>query len=102
MKLDQFNLQDIHSADLTTDSTLTSVKLNWKPDYFVVVARLSVGYIWIYPYGRGGAMKFRLDRGTLRLPVFRNTDTLAIETVGATGFYDAYAVLNMDGMELEA
>lgn len=101
--LSAHNLQSFHSAILSNDTTTnTPYETTWEnTDYWVIVARLTGGYINCYPgQQRGGAYSIRLNSGTARIPV-RNS-SFTVETVGATGFYSLYAVKNLDGFDISA
>jgi hypothetical protein len=101
VKKPKFNIQTIHSAVLTTDSSVNPNPINWTPDYWLVVARMTAGYIWIYAGAQRSGISFRVDRGSVKFPF--ETDNLTVETVGATGFYDVYAVHDPDEqIEIEA
>ncbi len=100
MKLDAINIQSFHSAVLTADTSVTPYPINWHPDHWLVVARCISGYILIYPSSQKGSMSFRVDRGSVIIPT--NADTLTIETVGVTGFYDLYPVRNLDELDIKS
>ena len=97
--IDQYNIQTIHSAILAANTGVYENKIDWQPDFFVVVARLTAGYIWIYPGAQAGGTSFRMAAsGQLVLPF--HADVLTVQTVGATGFWDIYAVRNLDGFKV--
>lgn len=96
-------IQSFHSGNLSNDTTPnTPYETTWEgSDYWVIVARLTGGYINISPgSNRGGPFIVRLNSGTARIPI--RTSTFTVETVGATGFYSLYAVKNLDGFDISA
>lgn len=88
------NIESFHSAVLANDSKASyQYSVNWWPDYFLVVARLTAGFIFVYPSMDRSALYFRLQNGELVVPL--KVQGISIETVGATGFYDVYPVRNL-------
>jgi hypothetical protein len=86
-------LQTFHSAVLAADTSITIIgpnALTWLPERFVIVVRLSAGSLNIHMGSGRKADYFRLDKGTLVLPM--PLEAITIETNGATGFYDIYAL----------
>lgn len=89
---DPFMLNGLHSGVISNDSNVYVFPITWKPDEWLITANLTGGYILVYPQNGRGALSFKLDRGHIRVPL--NTDAIAVETVGATGFFDVHPVLN--------
>lgn len=88
------------ASDLSSDSSVsTPVSLNWVPDVWYVVVRLTAGSLKIY-LGQGRSDRvFRMDNGIFRLPFPHKSVT--IETLAATGWYSIYAVAGVPGFEVE-
>lgn len=100
MKLDAFNIQSIHSAQLSNDSSVTVQTINWRPDYWVIVVRGTSGYVLAYPSAQRGAVSIKLDRGTIVVPI--QSQEWTIETVGFSGWYSLYPVHELDGLRVQA
>lgn len=95
-----FNIETRHSGILTASTAVAKIAINWKPDFWVVVARATSGQVIIYPQSDRSSIAFWLDRGTVRVPM--HNDVFTIETVAFSGWYSLYAVRNLDGFEVEA
>lgn len=98
--LNEYHFQAMHSVILTTDTNNYKFNLTWKPEYWVIVVRATAGYVWLYPSADRSPNSVRLDRGSLVWPL--HTDMFTVETVGFSGFFDLYAVQNLDGLEIIA
>lgn len=82
-----------HSATLSTTSnvvTYPAQSLSFKPDYWLIVVRLTAGYVLISPGGGRVVNNVKLDYGVVEIPT--QAEQITIEAVGATGFYSVYAV----------
>ncbi len=97
--LNRFQAQPFHSASLSANTSLDVSQINFHPEYWLVVARLTAGYILAYPSTGPTQLSFKIDRGTIKIPI--DTQTLAVDRVGATGWYSLYAVAKLDGLEIE-
>lgn len=95
-------IRDYHSALLAADTSQTINQMSTMPDFWLVVARLTAGWINVSIGSGQGPVQWRLVSGTLRLPVFGGSPSLTINTVGATGTWDAYAVQNVEDFDIEA
>ena len=96
-------IKDFHSLTLTTDTNPFTFQVTFLPDFWLVVARLSAGWINVSIGVGQGAVQFRLQSGSLRLPIWAGNPSLSINTVGASGIYDVYAVKNAgDVFDVEA
>jgi hypothetical protein len=93
--IETFQLASVLSADSTT----YGYRINFHPDFWLIVARLVDGYVDAYPGAGKGARFFRMDSGTLRLPMPVQEWTLI--TSAATGWFSLYAVKNLDGFTIE-
>lgn len=70
------------------------------PDRWLVVARLTSGYLFAYPGSSRGTLSVKLDRGTIVLPL--HGQEFSIETVGASGWWSVYAVRDLEEIEVTA
>jgi hypothetical protein len=82
---------NFNPVGVTTDTNPYIFTIDFTPNYWLVVARLTAGAIMAYP-GRGpGGVGFRLALSTqIRIP-FKN-DAMTILTQAATGTFDLYAI----------
>lgn len=98
--LNTTNIADFHSLILSNDTNQYPFRTDFTPDFWVLVFRLTAGTVSMY-VGQGlAAQSFRLDRGTIVVP-FRS-DSFTAVTSGASGFFDLYAVRELDGFKVEA
>jgi hypothetical protein len=75
-------------------------RASFNPDYWVFVARCTSGSFRLYLGDQKSDIMFRLDSGTIVLPVSSNQ--MSVESVVASGFYMLYAVKGLDGFKVFA
>jgi hypothetical protein len=99
--LHSFFVQSFSSGDLIASNLALTCTVSFKPEYWIVVARLSIGYIKAYPsMGVDNDREFKLDSGTLRLPL--PNQTLYIEGTTLTGWVSVYALRNVSGFNVSS
>lgn len=89
--IDPFHNPIRGGALLNNNSAVAIYNTNYQPDYWVIHARLTAGYLWIYPGSAASGQMYRLDSGVMEIPL-NDVDTMSVETVGASGWYSLYAV----------
>jgi hypothetical protein len=99
MKVRDFNITAIHALGLAAVTNLVNHTIDWTPDYWLIVVRLTAGYITVYQNQDRGGIPIVLNTGTIRLP-FPNM-AVSVERTGATGFYSLYAIRNLDGFDIK-
>lgn len=86
------------SLVLNADTQTYTHKFTWIPERYMIVVRLSAGSLTVNVGNGRNVQRFRMDKGTIKFD--STNETLTIETNGATGFYDVYALIGFDQLDV--
>jgi len=99
--MNDFNIKCFRSADLAAVNGIqTPHRTDFDPDFWVFVARCTVGSLVLYMGDQRSEIQFRLDSGSLVLPV--SAPQMTVECLTATGWYMLYAVKKLDGFKVSS
>lgn len=96
---DPFFIDTFLSGDLTTETAQHVYSVDFQPDVWVINSNLSAGKIQIFAGNGTNGTPIQVSTHVVRLPL-KKMDSLTVNTIGATGWYEVIAIKGLDGFDI--